>query len=338
MKKIFYIVLIISGMCLTTGAFAQIDNVGTSAASFLKIGIGPRALGMGSAYVAQADEVSALYWNPAGITKIKGNEIGFTQVDWISDVKLNFLGAAVSLDKASALGVSITYLSMGEMKVTNWEHPEGTGETFESNDLAIGVTYARNLTTRFSLGLQVKYIQEKISQSTANAFAIDIGTQYDTGFHGIKIGMALTNFGSKMRMAGRDLTLRVDPYPTEGTNPDDVWANLQTASWSLPLTMRIGASVDFLDNEFMRLTGNFDFYDARDVDQMWATGGEASFMKERFFLRAGITPYYEDEIRVNFGVGFKHRFSGRYGIVIDYAYSDLGILENANRFSLGISF
>lgn len=340
MKKIVYIILsLLMLTAFSLEAIAQIDNVGTSAANFLKIGLGSRAQGMSGAYVAQANDATALYWNPAGIVYIDSREVSFTRIDWIADIELNYMATAFSLGDIGHLGIGITYLSMGEMKITNWEHPEGTGETFDSNDLSMGLTWARHLTDRFSVGVTAKYIQEKINQSSASAFAMDIGTTYNTGFYGIKIGMALTNFGTKMQMSGRDLSVRTDPYQqSEGSNPDDVWADLRTEEWPLPISIRIGTSVDFVNSEFMRVTGNFDFYDYRDVDQMWALGVESAFLDEQFFLRGGVTPYIEDEIRMSLGAGVHYMLTSQYGISIDYAYSDLGILENANRFSLAINF
>ena len=339
MKKVLNIfILLLVGIVLVTNAYAQLDNVGTSAANFLKIGIGARAQGMSNAYVAQADEVTALFWNPAGISNISGHQVGFTQVDWITDVKLNFLGASFSAGSAGKIGVAITYLSMGDMKKTNFEHPEGTGETFTAGNLCLGITWARQITNRFNFGIQAKYIQEKISQSSGSAFAIDIGTQYLTGFHGLKIGMAITNFGTKIRLEGRDLDVRHDPYPTLGSNPDDVWANLETVEWQLPIAMRLGLSMDFVKNHSMRVTGNFDFVKERDFDQMWCAGGEVSFLRERVFIRGGLTPHYEDELRASFGAGVKYDINSNYGFILDYAYSDMGRLENANRFSLAITF
>jgi long-subunit fatty acid transport protein len=330
---IFIVFFIIPGCVL-----AQIDNVGTSAANFLKIGIGARAQSLGGAYAAQADEVSALYWNPAGIVNIKNREVGFTQIDWVSDVNLSFIGGVASMGDAGSIGVGITYLSMGEMKVTDWINPEGTGETFEASDVAIGLAYARQISEKFSIGLQVKYIQQKISQSTASAFALDVGIQYQTGFHGLKLGMALANFGTEMQLSGRDLSVRTDPYNTVGSNPDDVHANLETVAWPLPITIRLGAALDIINNEAMRLTGSLDFYDPRDVDQTWCAGGELGLLNEIVFLRAGINNYYENELKISFGGGIKYAFDDTYRILIDYAYSDLGRLVNANRFSLALTF
>lgn len=340
MKQLIYTTLALFMLtAFYSEASAQIDNVGTSAANFLKIGMGARAQGMAGAYVAQANDATALYWNPSGIVSVADREVAFSRIDWIADIQLNYMATVFSLGDFGHIGVGITYLSMGEMKITNWEHPEGTGETFDANDLSLGLTWARHLTDRFSIGLTVKYIQEKINQSSASAYAMDIGTSYDTGFHGVKIGMALTNFGTKMRMSGRDLSVRTDPYQqSKGSNPNDVWADLRTEDWPLPIAIRIGTSIDMLKSEFMRITGNFDFYDYRDVDQMWAVGAETAFMNEQFFIRGGVTPYIEDEIRVSLGAGLHYMITEQYGINVDYAYSDLGILEKANRFSLAIIF
>lgn len=336
--RIKIILIFIAILAMPYFAHAQIDNVGTSAANFLKIGIGARAQSLGGSYVAQADEVSALYWNPAGIVHVKAREASFTQIDWISDVYLSFLGGVASMGDAGSIGISITYLSMGDMKVTDWVNPEGTGETFEAYDVAIGLAYARTITEKFSIGLQVKFIQETISQSSADAFAVDVGVQYQTGFKGLKLGMAISNFGTEMQLSGRDLSIRTDPYGTVGSNPDDVHANLETVSWPLPITIRLGASLDIVKSDAMRLTGNLDFYDPRDVDQTWCAGAELAVLGEAVFLRVGVNNYFENEMKPSFGGGIKYNFDDTYGVIVDYAYSDLGRLVNANRFSLALTF
>lgn len=336
MKNILKSNLIVA-FALCSIVFAQLNNEGTSAATFLKIGIGARSLGMGSACVADINDFTALYWNPSGISSIEGKQVGFAQVDWIADVKLQFIGAVFPL-KNGSMGVSATYLSMDEMKVTNWEHPEGTGETFNSSDLVLGVTYARQITSKFSAGIQGKYIQESISHSSASAFAIDVGTQYLTGFKSLKIGMAFTNYGSKMTMEGRDLRTRVDPYPTEGSNPDDVLTNLETVAWSLPMTFRLGISMDLLNNDFVRCTGNIDFNKERDYEQRFFGGTELAFLNEMVFLRGGISTRYDNEYYYSVGAGLKYSIADAYALTIDYAYTDMGIINKANRFTFGINF
>jgi hypothetical protein len=88
----------------------------------------------------------------------------------------------------------------------------------------------------------------------------------------------------------------------------------------------------------MQVTSNFDFNDKRDYKQMWLIGGEVALFNEIFFIRGGVILHYEDDLGASFGVGFKYNFSDAYGIILDSAYSDLGRLENANRFSLAVTF
>lgn len=339
MKKYLYILaILVVVFSLSASAFAQLNNEGTSAATFLKIGVGARAQGMGSAFVAQANDIFALYYNPSGIVHIDGRQVAFSQVDWVSDIQMQYFAVALPIGLEGKIGVAITNLTMGEMKVTNWEFPDGTGQTFAASNMALGVTYARRITDHFSLGITAKYIEEKISQSSATGYAVDIGTQYTTGFNGMRIGMALTNFGSKLTMRGQDLNTRVDPYPTEGSNPDDVWADLTTVAWPLPMTFRMGLSMDFVKSDFLRVTGNVDFNKERDYKQRYFGGVELGFMNEMVFLRGGINTRYDNETIACFGAGLHYKISDKYALVVDYAYADLGRLENANRFSFAFAF
>ncbi|MCK5145336.1 PorV/PorQ family protein [bacterium] len=337
MKKFLTICCYLVVLAMATGAYAQFNNQGTAAATFLKIGIGARAQGMGSAFVAQADDISALYYNPAGIAKIQGTQLGFSQVSWIADVKLSFVGAVIGLPGFGQIGVSVIGLTMDEMAVTNWEHPSGTGETFSSNNLCAGLTWANQITDRFSAGITVKYIQEKISNSSATGFAMDIGTQYTTNFHGLKIGMTLSNFGSKLKMSGRDTDFRTDPYPTEGSNPDDVWTDLRTEGWSMPTEMRIGMAIDLLNSENLRVTNSVDFSDYADYEPTWHIGLEVGLLKDLIMLRTGYQTR-EDDNMMTFGGGIRYQLNNAYTFMLDYAFVSHLYLGSFNRFSLALGF
>ena len=85
---------------------------------------------------------------------------------------------------------------MGEMEVTRYGN-EDTGEKFSASDHAFGLTYALNLTDRFSIGFNGKLIQEKIANNYANGFALDLGTLFKTPY-GFRLGTSISNFGPKM--------------------------------------------------------------------------------------------------------------------------------------------
>ncbi|NIV13319.1 MAG: PorV/PorQ family protein, partial [Aliifodinibius sp.] len=180
---IFIIALLPIGLAL--GQFSgKVSNVGTTAAPFLEIGVGARALGMGGAFVSTANDASALYWNPAGLGRLQQLEVMFVHTEWIADITFDYVGAVLPLGRYGALGASITTLNMGEMQVRTILQPEGTGELFDAKDMALGISYGLNLTDRFSIGFNSKYIYQKIWKETAQGFAIDIGTLFTTGFNG----------------------------------------------------------------------------------------------------------------------------------------------------------
>lgn len=341
MKK-FEIITILLLIALSNFAIAQFDNVGTSAAAFLKIPVDPRGASLSNAVVANANDPSAVYWNPAGLSQMKRTEVMFANTDWIADLNVSFLGVGVPLGNLGAIGVGITYLSMGDMPITTWLDTEGaSGQTFSAYDACFAVAYARKLTDKFSIGLSVKYVTETISHSTASAFALDIGTLYDTGFRGLKVGMSFTNFGTKMRLEGRDLIIKVDPYPTAGSNPTDVIANLKTEEWSLPLTFQMGMSFNLVESEAFRVTFNADYRDERDYRALGLVGGEFAF-KEMFFVRVGgMKRYAIDETQgkftLNAGAGLKLNIPGStIKLRFDYSYSDLYRLKQAHRVALGV--
>src|SRR5438445_6968526 len=105
----------------------EVTKVGTTAAKFLSIPVGARAVGMGGAFVAVADDASSLYWNPAGIARLSQSEAIFHHANWIADMNFNFGGVAVPIEGLGTVGISFTSLTMDEMERTTVDQPEGTG-------------------------------------------------------------------------------------------------------------------------------------------------------------------------------------------------------------------
>lgn len=347
------ICLVCSFLLLATVAFAANDNTGTSAASFLKIGVGSRAAAMGNAYVSLANDATALFWNPAGISNIQGTQVGISYNNWILDINHSFLGITRNLGEFGVLGVSFNYLSMGEMEKTTPSEPHGTGAFFNASDMALGVAYAKNLTDRFSVGMKFKYINESISFSSASTIAVDAGTQFVTGFHGMRIGMSITNFGGKMLMQGTDQIVKAKADEVIEGVPEKT-SRLETEAWAIPLTFRFGVSMDLLKSEANLVTVSADFTDPRDVNPIGSFGFEYGF-NNLLFLRGGIIYQPEDynqqrlvddeelvlnyDVKFSFGGGLNLDIPGLgSNIHLDYAYTDLGILTTVHRFSFTLGF
>jgi hypothetical protein len=318
---------------------SDVSNVGTTAATFLEIGVGARPIAMGGAFVATANDASCMYWNPAGLGRLDAVEILFVHTNWLADMSFQYAGFVIPLGSAGTLGANFTMLDVGEMKVRTIDYPEGTGVYFESRDIAIGLSYGFSLTERFSLGFTAKYISQKIWNENAQSFALDIGTIYDTMLEGLRIGAALTNFGADMKMTGNDLLVYYDQDPTRTGNNDRVFAELQTNSWPLPLHFQLGLAMDIVKNQTHSLTVAVDAVHPIDNTESMHFGVEYGFIGS-FFIRAGYRNLFlrDSEEGITLGGGVNVALLGNFELIADYAYADFGRLENAQRFSLILVF
>ena len=171
------------------------SKVATSAAQFLGISVGPKALAMGSAYVASPGDVTSLYWNPGAFVQANKTEFLFSNTNWLVDTKFRWFGFMYNLDGQNAFGVSLTQLDYGEEEVTTVAQPEGTGERWSAQDLAVAASYSRRFTDRFSLGGSAKFINQRVFNEVATGVTFDLGLLFITEFNNIRLGMAMSNFG-----------------------------------------------------------------------------------------------------------------------------------------------
>ena len=143
MRKLLTLALLASSL------LAEFDKVGTTAAPFLRMGVGSRATAMGGAYVALADDGFATFWNPAGMLSVDKTTAAFSHNDWALDIRHQFASLIIPTDPNGRLGLSVTALTMGEQEVTTVSQPDGTGLYYNVTDLAFGVSYARQISDRF---------------------------------------------------------------------------------------------------------------------------------------------------------------------------------------------
>lgn len=333
-----FLLLLFTGT--TEGQFIDsVSKVGTTAAPFLEIGIGPRAISMGGAFVSVSDDATGLYWNPSGISRIQGNQAVFHQTQWLADISHTFAGAVFQAGRGNAIGAGITAVNMDEMPVRTVHEPDGTGERFTASSLALGISGARNLTDRVSVGFTGKYIQEQIWHMTASAIALDIGTLFRSGWNGLTLGMAITNFGSKMHLEGRDTRVKHDIDPVHEGNNSKINAHLDTDEWSLPLNFQVGVSMNLLDNRWSRFTVAVDAMHPNNNTESVNTGFEYA-IREMFFLRGGYKTLFQEDSEEGFtlGGGIHYSFTPRFTLMVDYAYADFGVLNNVQRFAVGLGF
>ncbi|MBK7981877.1 MAG: PorV/PorQ family protein [Ignavibacteriae bacterium] len=345
-----FIRVIITLILFCNSNFSQITKVGTTAASFLEIGVGSSGIGMGSAYTALSEDVSSLYWNSAKAAYLQNYEAMFMYQPWVAGITFNYLGIALPVDGIGVFGLSFTILNSGDMEETNMLYQEGTGTLFSATDLSIQLTYARKVTDFFSFGFSGKYVSQKISTMNASAFAVDLGVYVITPFFerpdekidGIQIGMAISNYGSKMKLAGDDTFIAVDPDKINSGNNENIPADYRMGEYNLPLSFRIGIGYDLLKIDDHRLTLAADAVHPNNFSEYVNIGTQyqiSLFEKVRIDLRAGYKTLFVEDNTQGLTLGFGILCDvGVSRFKFDYAYSEMTELGNTNNFTLSLNF
>jgi hypothetical protein len=261
--------------------------------------------------------------------------VGFTRVDWFLDTDLNYFGLARYFEDIGVLGVSATVLSMDDQEITTLDEQDGTGDYYSASSYALGITYARQLTAKFSFGGTVKYVGERIHEEDASAYAFDFGTLLHTGVRSLRLGMSISNMGPEMKFAGSDLDVSYDELQGEGSN-NAIGATIKTTPYDMPMTFRVGLAYDMQvgPNAIMTLAGEMKH--PNDMHQQGSLGSELAF-SEKFFLRAGYKFRYDEE-GLTLGGGVQTPLSNSTNMILDYAWQDFGRLESTQRFSIGFAF
>ena len=298
------------------------QRAGTAAAQFLKIGVGGRATAMGEAFVAVTNDASALYWNPAGIVQFKKNELILSHIDWLVDIKHEFVGYVHQINNVSAVGVQIISLHTEDMEVTTAFQPRGTGEFSTFSDVLFGVTYAANLTDRFSFGGTIKYFDETLDDISMSGVLIDLGTYYKIGIGSGRFAVAVTNFGGQLTPSGETKLLN-----------GKVVNNFQ--SFNPPTYFRVAYAQEVFDNESSSLTTSIQLNHPNDNSENINFGAEYWWHKI-IALRGGYKINVEEE-SLSFGAGIKSAVAGS-DLAIDYSFSSFGLLGDVNRFSFNVGF
>jgi long-subunit fatty acid transport protein len=341
MRKIILpaVLLAVLGLCLP--AQAQFAKVGTVGMKFLDIGVGGRALAMGEAYAAVANDASAIFWNPAGIANVKNGDYFMGYTNWPADINL-YSAAVVKKTGLGHLGAFFTILNTGLMNRTTPRDPDGNfSGTFAYEDWAAGASYARFLTDRFSFGTNVKILREKLADWDKTSWAVDIGTYYETGFKSLRLGLAILNFGPDMRFNVKDVD-GIPVAPPYGGHPDGLDNNgdglvdndTQEKAVPLPLTFRAGIAFEVLETENSKATVSAEVAHPSDNRERYNFGGEYWF-QNLIAVRAG-WKVNADEGGFTAGLGLK--LPVLHGVNFDYAYNDLGKLQGVHRGSFSLQF
>jgi len=333
MKKL--IILFVIGLYLGFSAlsFSQ-GNLGQSGANFLQIAMEPRGAALGGAITAISDGAAALYWNPAGAVHTENIDINFSHTDWFLDTKLMYVGVVKNMDRIGAFGISFTSFYMDEMEITTVYDSEGENSgTYDAGDLAVGLSYARSLTDRFTFGVTAKFVREEIWNLSSSQVALDVGSLYRTDFLNLRLGMAVRNFSDKMKFDGDAIDERIQEEVDRGLT-NNIRIERLTPEFRLPQVFQLGIAFDPVQMESGSLTLLADVTVPSDNEELMVFGAEYQFQKLAYIRGAYRVNYESGDF--SFGGGLNLNIGG-FNSRFDYSYSTMGLLGSVHRFGLGLA-
>lgn len=299
------------------------ENVGTTSGLFLRIPVGARAVAMGKAYSALANDGSAPFWNPAGIVRTPGLQNYFANhVAYTADIDIDYF-AVHRRGQNFGMGLTMGALRSGEITRTDEYHPDGTGSTFNANQFFLGFTLARAMTDRFSIGGTVKYYQENLDQFQIKSVLADLGIFYYLGWGDSRVGFSVRNFGSDLKPGGSP-----SDAPIENTAITDF------QSFPAPTVGAFGTARTWRLAEDISLLTSMDFSHPSDYKESFCLGSELG-LRSLLFLRGGYeTSRSEGGPSGGFGLNIKRK---GFLVKIDYAYNDLGTFGGIHYLSVDLS-
>jgi len=271
---------------------------GAEAFDFLLFDPSARAVGLGGAYTALAADSNALFYNPAGLARMKSHEASFMHNQYVEGLTQEHLAFAAR----QGWGLDVSFLNFGGIPRTRLDARDGGIGTVGLTDLSVGAGYGHTFGEWFSVGAGAKYLREKIDATTAGGFAGDLGVLATVpSLPGLSFGLAALNMGPEVRF--------------------------QTAKEKLPLLGRAGVAYAFP----LAKTDNALTADATKVrtDKFRFGIGAETVVDKMLALRAGFTSRNDAGLGITGGVGFIWK-----AMSVDYAFVPFGDLGFAHRLSL----
>jgi len=343
-KKYFFITLCIIALLVYAGsAFASGNKLGTAAGIQLTIPMGAQNVGIGGSNIANVSGVEAMYWNPAGLSKIGKGEASFNYLNYFADMKISYFALGTSVGKLGVIGFTLQAMDIGDINVTTMENPEGTGEVINPNFITLNGTFAKAFTDRINFGLNAKLLSEKVGNMSATAVAFDFGLQYRAPL-GIDFGVIMRNYGSRMKYDGTGIEFDSE-IPWVNPNGTTRKTKLDMAEEELPASLSMGLAYlyKFGDWHQFNLSGS---YTSNSYGLEIVNAGVEYGLKKMFFLRAVYNvPMYPGSFRgakeyqygLSLGFGAHINFSGKT-IKFDYAFREMDLLTGQHFFGVGVDW
>ncbi len=333
MRKITTLILVI-GICMSmpevsTGQVG-LKKLGQSTMNFLKVGVSPRFAAMGNSATAVANDARAMFYNPAGLAGVQSGINGFaSNTQWIADISYTAAAVGISAGNLGSFGVSVVSVDYGDIQgaeLLSQADPTGYRKTgnVNVNALAVGVGFARQISTQFAMGGEIQLVRQNLGSSELASGATDnivtkptlnFGIKFFPGYKSFRFAMSIRNFSSA--------------------------ATYEEISAQLPLIFQVGVGVDLFDVLAPGLTNNnslmlsTEFLHPNNYTERVNIGGEYLF-SGLIALRGGYE-FNRDIAGLSAGFGLTPTLGGNR-FELNYSYSAFDVFDGVNRFSLVASF
>lgn len=307
--------LFLGGLLFLAGsAFGQAPSLGSTAASFLKLGVGPRPVAMGEAFTGLADDVNAIAYNPAGLGRLKRQELTLMHNELFSGVRQEWLAYAYPAGRWGTFGVSANVVHVQPFDA--FDNNDVPASKISAQDAAYSLAYARSFGRSLSFGLAGKFVKSRLDNLSASAVAFDAGALYETAVEGLRAGFSAHNMGSRIKFINE--------------------------AYVLPRSLRGGLSYHLAlgdedkPHEFTFLADMVDYRDGRP----FAAAGAEYVRHKVLALRAGWRQTTDSGYGLTLGAGFcLNRGGDRFPeISFDYAFVGAGEMGQSHRAGVTVKF
>lgn len=350
------------------------DNTayGTTAAEFLLLAPTARGAALGASYAALTTDVSAVYYNPAGLAQLAQPGVMGSSMSYVADTRLNWVGFAIPFGGGSkAFGMSLTNFGFGDQPVYTVDDPTGTsGEVYSVSQTALGVTFAQQFSDRFSAGVTGKIVNDALGKTSARAFALDLGTNFHATVAGrpLRAGFVIQHLGTTLTHTGQALdagVVRTPPSGVGSSSQEPQPARYQTKAWSLPVMFRVSLAYDVFATTMGRLTALGEFSQPNNTQPGYNFAGEYNLkLGQSGFAVAGRLGYTSspdnnldapgandpggagfnstvgagsEGLSAGGGLRFQRSAHG-FGMGFDYGYRNLGLLGSVNMITVSLDW
>jgi len=357
--------------CGQTGTCPQIksDNTayGTTAAEFLLLPPTARGAALGGSFAALTTDLSAVYYNPAGLSQMDRPGVMASTMNYVADTRYAFGAVGFPFGGgAHAVGISVSNFGFSNQPVYTVEDPNGaSGQVYSVSETAIALSLSQQFSDRFSAGISGKFISDQLGNVSGSAFALDFGTSFHATIGGrpIRASFVIQNLGTTLSHSGIGLDAQVIRTSSDTLPQEPASATLKTKDWSLPIMFRVGIAYDLFQTSAGRFSLMGEFTQPNNTNPGFNFGGEyaVGLGSSGFSLagRAGMT-YWPDEntkadtsaatgagfasgltnqmVRWSAGGGLHYGRAGSFGFGVDYAYRSMGLLGGVNMFTLELNW